>query len=54
MNQLTAFSDLHKTYIDDGSYHNGHGHAYELYGIDPEKGAMAIVRPDQCKYCVLA
>ncbi|KAL4885436.1 FAD binding domain-containing protein [Aspergillus karnatakaensis] len=39
--------DLHKIYIDDESYHNGHGHAYEFYGIDPEHGAIAIVRPDQ-------
>ncbi|KAL6229818.1 hypothetical protein BDW75DRAFT_249239 [Aspergillus navahoensis] len=39
--------DLHKIYIDDESYHNGHGHAYEFYGIDPGQGAVAIVRPDQ-------
>ena len=42
--------DLHKIYIDEESYHNGHGHAYEFYGIDPGQGAIAIVRPDQCKY----
>lgn len=42
--------DLHKIYIDDETYHNGHGHAYDFYGIDPERGAVAIVRPDQCKY----
>ncbi|TVY84497.1 FAD-dependent monooxygenase terD [Lachnellula suecica] len=39
--------DIHKTYVDDESYHSGHGHAYDFYGIDPEKGALAIVRPDQ-------
>ncbi|KAI9735467.1 MAG: hypothetical protein M1818_006473 [Claussenomyces sp. TS43310] len=39
--------DLHKIFIDDESYHSGHGHAYEFYGIDPAKGAVAIVRPDQ-------
>ncbi|GFF70627.1 3-hydroxybenzoate 4-monooxygenase [Aspergillus lentulus] len=39
--------DLHKIYIDDESYHYGHGHAYEYYGIDPGQGAVAIVRPDQ-------
>ncbi|GAB1212779.1 hypothetical protein ATERTT37_001926 [Aspergillus terreus] len=39
--------DLHKIYIDDETYHNGHGHAYDFYGIDPERGAVAIVRPDQ-------
>lgn len=39
--------DLHKVYIDDQSYHTGHGHAYDFYGIHPEEGAIAIVRPDQ-------
>ena len=42
--------DLHKVYVDDQSYHSGHGRAYEFYGVRPEKGAMAIVRPDGCKY----
>ena len=39
--------DLHKVYVDDESYNSGHGHAYEKYGIDPAKGAVVIVRPDQ-------
>jgi phenol 2-monooxygenase len=39
--------DLHKTYIDDEHYNAGHGHAYEKYGVDPEKGAVVVVRPDQ-------
>lgn len=39
--------DLHKTYVDDEHYNNGHGHAFETYGVDPEKGAVVIVRPDQ-------
>ncbi|KAL4963773.1 FAD binding domain-containing protein [Aspergillus stella-maris] len=39
--------DVHKIYIDDESYHEGHGHAYEFYGVDPAQGAVAIVRPDQ-------
>ncbi|KFY78691.1 hypothetical protein V499_02184 [Pseudogymnoascus sp. VKM F-103] len=39
--------DLHKTFIDHESYNSGHGKAYELYGIDTEQGAVAIVRPDQ-------
>lgn len=43
------FLDLHKVYIDDEHYNSGHGHAYEKYGIDPEVGAVVIVRPDQCK-----
>ncbi|KAH8799108.1 FAD binding domain-containing protein [Xylogone sp. PMI_703] len=45
--------DLHKVYIDDKSYHSGHGHAYEFYGVSPEKGAIAIVRPDQYVSMVL-
>ncbi|KAH7139324.1 FAD binding domain-containing protein [Dendryphion nanum] len=39
--------DLHKTYIDDEHYNSGHGHAYERYGVDPEIGAVVIIRPDQ-------
>lgn len=38
--------DLHKIYIDDESYHSGHGHAYDVYGVDRKSGAIAIVRPD--------
>ncbi|RFU31377.1 hypothetical protein B7463_g4966, partial [Scytalidium lignicola] len=40
-------TDLHKVFVDDEHYNSGHGHAYELYGIDPEEGAIAVVRPDQ-------
>ncbi|CBX96585.1 hypothetical protein IAQ61_005552 [Plenodomus lingam] len=39
--------DLHKTYIDDAHYNAGHGHAYKAYGVDPNVGAVVIVRPDQ-------
>ncbi|GME46296.1 Phenol 2-monooxygenase [Neofusicoccum parvum] len=39
--------DLHKIYVDDEDYKNVHGHAYEHFGIDPAKGAITIVRPDQ-------
>lgn len=46
---LTTSSDLHKIFIDDESYHAGIGHAYDFYGVDAEKGAVAIVRPDNCK-----
>lgn len=42
-------TDLHKLYYDDESYNMGHGHAYEHLGINPVKGAIVIVRPDQCK-----
>ena len=41
--------DLLKTFVDDESYNSGHGHAYEKYGVDVDEGAVAIVRPDQCK-----
>lgn len=34
-------------YCDEESWHDGHGHAYEGYGIDPSQGAVVIVRPDQ-------
>jgi phenol 2-monooxygenase (NADPH) len=44
---LRVLSDLYKVYIDDESYNNGHGHAYLAFGIDPENGAMVVVRPDQ-------
>ncbi|KAJ6122949.1 hypothetical protein N7512_005414 [Penicillium capsulatum] len=39
--------DLHKIYYDDESYNKGHGHAYEFLGVDPQQGALIIVRPDQ-------
>ncbi|KIX96771.1 uncharacterized protein Z520_07491 [Fonsecaea multimorphosa CBS 102226] len=39
--------DLHKVFVDDEHYNSGNGHAYEKYGIDPDKGATVIVRPDQ-------
>lgn len=38
-----------KTFVDDEGYNSSHGHAYETYGVDPEKGAVVLVRPDQCK-----
>ncbi|EMD87980.1 hypothetical protein COCC4DRAFT_173359 [Bipolaris maydis ATCC 48331] len=40
-------TDLHKSFVDDEHYNSGHGHAYEAYGVDPEVGAVVIVRPDQ-------
>ncbi|KAH6713064.1 FAD binding domain protein [Leptodontidium sp. MPI-SDFR-AT-0119] len=39
--------DYWKIFVDDQSYHEGHGHAYLNYGIDPMKGCAIIVRPDQ-------
>jgi phenol 2-monooxygenase (NADPH) len=39
--------DYWKIYVDDQSYHEGHGHAYKNYGVDPKKGCVVILRPDQ-------
>ncbi|GAB1218030.1 hypothetical protein ATERTT37_007276 [Aspergillus terreus] len=39
--------DLHKIFFDDESYNKGHGRLYEYLGINPERGAIVIVRPDQ-------
>jgi phenol 2-monooxygenase len=39
--------DYWKIFVDDESYHEGHGKAYENYGVDPEKGCAVILRPDQ-------
>jgi phenol 2-monooxygenase len=38
--------DYWKVYVDEESYHEGHGQAYANYGIDPVRGASVIVRPD--------
>ncbi|KAJ5263894.1 hypothetical protein N7478_011499 [Penicillium angulare] len=45
--------DLHKIYYDDDSHNQGHGHAYEFLGIDPNHGAIIIARPDQYVSAVL-
>ncbi|KIV99271.1 uncharacterized protein PV09_09040 [Verruconis gallopava] len=37
----------HKIVVDDESYNYGHGHAYDFLGVDPSKGAVVTVRPDQ-------
>ena len=39
--------DYNKVFVDDISYHEGHGQAYMNYGVDKERGCMVIVRPDQ-------
>lgn len=39
--------DYMKVYVDDDSYHEGHSHAYENYGVDIEKGCVVALRPDQ-------
>ncbi|KAI1821625.1 FAD binding domain-containing protein [Xylaria intraflava] len=35
-----------KVFVDEESYNDGHGRAYEGYGVDPAKGALVVVRPD--------
>ena len=39
--------DYDKVFVDDMSYHEGHGEAYRNYGVDKEKGCIVIARPDQ-------
>ncbi|KAK5089028.1 hypothetical protein LTR05_003252 [Lithohypha guttulata] len=39
--------DYWKVHVDDQSYHEGHGQAYQNYGIDPQRGCSIILRPDQ-------
>jgi phenol 2-monooxygenase len=39
--------DYWKIYVDDESYHEGNGRAYENYGVDRTRGAMVVLRPDQ-------
>ncbi|OTA60770.1 hypothetical protein K449DRAFT_466069 [Hypoxylon sp. EC38] len=41
---------LFKVFVDEEGYSSPHGHAYEKYGVDPNHGALVIVRPDHCKY----
>ncbi|KAI2642797.1 FAD binding domain-containing protein [Xylaria nigripes] len=35
-----------KVFVDDKGYNGVHGHAYEVYGIEPSRGALVVVRPD--------
>ncbi|ESZ91716.1 putative FAD monooxygenase [Sclerotinia borealis F-4128] len=39
--------DYWKVYVDDVSYHEGHGMAYEGYGVDKMRGCAIVLRPDQ-------
>lgn len=38
--------DYSKIYVDDDSYHEGHGRIYETFGIS-EDGCAVVIRPDQ-------
>ncbi|OTB17691.1 hypothetical protein K445DRAFT_73618 [Daldinia sp. EC12] len=46
---------LTKVFSDDDGYNTPSGHAYETYGIDTNRGAVVIVRPDHyiSKICSL-
>ncbi|KAI0007451.1 thioredoxin-like protein [Xylariaceae sp. FL0662B] len=39
--------DYDKVFVDDVSYHEGFGDAYNNYGVDKERGCVVVVRPDQ-------
>lgn len=39
--------DYEKVFVDDVSYHEGHGEAYKNFGVDKESGCVVIARPDQ-------
>ncbi|KAL9089467.1 MAG: hypothetical protein Q9159_002507 [Coniocarpon cinnabarinum] len=39
--------DYDSIFVDDESFHEGHGEAYKNYGIDREAGCVIITRPDQ-------
>ena len=38
--------DYEKVFVDDWSYHCGHGRAHEGWGVDKERGAVVVLRPD--------
>ncbi|KAI0311902.1 thioredoxin-like protein [Amylostereum chailletii] len=44
---LHGCRDYLKIFADGESCHQGHGRAYEKYGIDPKVGCVVVVRPDQ-------
>ncbi|KAB5540448.1 FAD binding domain protein [Coniochaeta sp. 2T2.1] len=39
--------DYWKIYVDDQSYHEGHGEAYKNYDVDKTRGCAVVLRPDQ-------
>ncbi|CDU22252.1 probable phenol 2-monooxygenase [Sporisorium scitamineum] len=38
--------DYHKIFVDDETYHKGHGQAYEKYGVRKDRGTLVVIRPD--------
>lgn len=39
--------DYNKIFVDDQSFHEGHGQLYKTFGIDTGVGCAVIIRPDQ-------
>lgn len=39
--------DYNRIFVDEESYYEGHGQAYEGYGVDKTRGCLVVVRPDQ-------
>jgi len=39
--------DYNRIFVDEESYHEGGGKAYEAYGVDKERGCLVVCRPDQ-------
>ncbi|KAF7193520.1 Phenol hydroxylase, partial [Pseudocercospora fuligena] len=39
--------DYGKIFVDEESYHEGHGRMYETFEIDKEAGCAVVIRPDQ-------
>ncbi|KAK6706515.1 hypothetical protein SNK05_010393 [Fusarium graminearum] len=39
--------DYNKIFVDDKSYHEGHGQLYQNFGIKPDEGCVVVLRPDQ-------
>jgi len=39
--------DYDRIFVDEASYHEGGGNAYEVYGVDKERGCLVVCRPDQ-------
>ncbi|KAL8950890.1 MAG: hypothetical protein Q9222_003107 [Ikaeria aurantiellina] len=39
--------DYDGIFVDTDSYYEGHGHAYEGYGVDQTRGCVVVIRPDQ-------
>ena len=39
--------DYGKVFVDDESYHEGHGEAFMGWGVERERGCVVVVRPDQ-------